>query len=112
MIHPEDYSANEVMRHKKKSARKVPAKSNHKHSFQPCILDSYGVEYSREIGFYRVPELSVAAYCPICGKLSGRRFGSYTVEEQKQLDPVSRTWPMFHVEDTIGAKYVNIEDKR
>lgn len=108
----EDYAENDVARYKKKSARKVPAKSNHKHSFQPCILDSYGVEYSREIGFYQVPELSVGTYCSICGKLHNRWFGGYTDEERKQLNPASRTWPMFHVEDMIRTKYVNIEDKR
>lgn len=115
MIYPDDYSANEVMRYRKKSARKTPAKSNHKHSFQPCVIETRGVKFSHDRGFYEGEGIAISSYCPICGKLGSRRlsilFGDYTAEERKQLNPVSRTWPTFRVEDTIRAKYVNIEDK-
>ena len=58
------YDDDEVMRYRKKSSRKPPKKSSHKHLDANCVFlltNKYNGEVYPTIGLY----------CPICGKVEG-----------------------------------------
>ena len=65
------YVCEEVPRHRKKAIKKVPKKSNHKHTFEPVILSYINPngEFSPERGFISQRDYCAGRRCSICGKL-------------------------------------------
>lgn len=61
----------DVARYHKKSKRKPPAKSKHKHEFKPCVFEYEDIIFDNAHGFINKPEHSFAmgGYCHICGKI-------------------------------------------
>lgn len=115
----------EELPHKKKSRRRPPAKSKHKHDFQPCVFEYEGLRFDKGRGFVPKPEATIGGYCTICGKIShalGAEFrrwvplwpgspggsSEYTEEAKLELDASTRTLPTFHLRDYLGQKYVDL----
>lgn len=112
----------EVAPYKKKSVKRPPPKSKHKHDYQPCILDTKSAAYSKEYGFVDTRELNVGTYCTICGKIGDvNMFGidpnetciaktlwRFSDEQRTQLNPATRTWPLFRVDDYFKQKFVDL----
>lgn len=123
----------EVPKYKKKSKAKSPKKADHKHIFEPCILE-YNFPYGKleeGKGFQPISQTRIDGYCPICGKvgpidmerwwktdkpLNSRNFGFQTEpteEALRELNPETRTLPTFDVgDDWIFPKYVDIGETR
>ena len=117
----------EVMPHKKKSNKKTPTKSDHKHEFVPCVVGFNMPRYDRKKGMVPTPTEQISSYCPVCGKIGlqdhqcwweweswkGTRAGSYvpTEEAKRELNPETRTLPTFWIGDMF-AKYVNLEEQK
>lgn len=61
----------EEMRYKKKKKKQRPKKADHKHEFEPCILNWYNTQYKfdRERGFVGAWDYAPGSRCRICGKL-------------------------------------------
>lgn len=65
----DNYLEDEVMRHRKKSKKKPPKKANHKHEYEPVILEyenRHG-KLSTEKGFEPAIDYSLGKRCKICG---------------------------------------------
>lgn len=105
----------ELTPYKKKSKRRPPKKSKHKHEYQPCIVE-YPEDWwkkAHERSGKLKPELFYC--CPLCGKLStppnlmewyektGASSGLFTYtwgvspneKLQRELDPATRTLPTY-----------------
>ena len=123
----------EIPKYRKKSKAKPPKKCDHKHIFEPCVLEFNGIRYSKEHGItYDNPEMRIDYYYTICGKIGGlleleRWFEFRKVphpifkelreevpneECKKELDPATRTLPTFFIEDPYFTKYVNINSNQ
>ena len=121
----------EIPRHKKKSRAKPPKKANHKHYYEPCVLEFDGCRISQEHGItYDKPEAIISAYCPVCGKVGSlpdmerwyatryvsnavhlRLIEQYETDEcKRELDQKTRTLPTFWVEDRWFTKYVEVPE--
>lgn len=117
---------NDIPKYKKKSTAKPPAKAKHKHIYEPCLLERplYWWRKKHEQGSEK--DIGFSSYCPVCGKVGSvdverwfvsiKSFGAdfhpyirdeYTVEAQLELDPRTRTIPVFKVDDPF-AKFVDI----
>lgn len=116
----------DVVRYRKKSKRRPPAKSKHKHEFQPCVFEYEDIMFDRARGFINKPEHSfrMGGYCPVCGKIgitdhewmrtvpvkpggSAVRIVN-TEDTERELNPATRTLPTFFLEDRWGQKYVDL----
>lgn len=120
-----DYE-NEVAPYKKKSTKKAPPKSKHKHDFKPCVFEYDSVRLDKAHGFVPKPDLMLGSYCPICGKIgsadgfwrqwvpvkpgSAAGRSEYTEDALKELNPETRTLPTFRLDDWIGQKFVSFEE--
>ena len=102
----------EETRYRKKSVKRPPKKSTHKHVFKPCVFETKGIVFDKAHGIVKGPnEYKMGSYCEICGKVGpadrkwwcvgNSRFllGQYTEEAERQLDPATRTLPTFYLED-------------
>ncbi len=102
----------DVPKYRKKSQKKTPKKSNHKHEWENCVYETDSVGYSKEKGFYKTAELTIGKYCPICGKIGvigdqdyrintsqNPRFFHMEWSEKalKEFNPVTRTLPFFRI---------------
>lgn len=114
-------------RYRKRSARKPPTKSKHKHDYQPCVFEFDGLELSKEHGFTNTkPDAKLGSYCTICGKIGypdpgrwttfvpvqpGAKAGRsvYTDEALAELNKETRTLPTFRLEDVWRQKFVSTE---
>lgn len=121
---------NDVPKYKKKSTAKPPAKAKHKHVYEPCILEQLE-EWHRKPHERKTNEthLRFASYCPICGKVGDtdvdrwrtyvkkhNGFCSYletvlTEEAERELNPMTRTLPVFYIGDQWRPKYVDIGEE-
>ena len=116
-------------KHKKKSKAKPPKKSNHKHYYEPCILEYPSDWYKKEHEKSGDKKILIHGYCPICGKLSYLEnierwytkeqvpnlhfFTTHTVPTEecaKELNPNTRTLPTFCVSDMF-QKFVELDQK-
>ena len=110
---------------RKKAKKKTPKKSNHKHEYQPCVLGFEIMVYDLETGQRPKPSNRIATYCPHCGKIGTTDFDrwytwvstdppagryEYTVDAKKELNPATRTLPLFHVDDEFFSTFVNLEE--
>lgn len=125
-----DFS-NDIPKYKKKSTAKPPAKSKHKHVYEPCLID-YPEQWYLKPHEHQLYEngrekrrLRFDSYCPVCGKTGGidkdRWWTSvkkhngvisyiesiHTEEAERELNPATRTLPVFKV-DGWGEKFVDI----
>lgn len=110
----------EFPRYRKKSTRRPPKKSNHKHLYQYCVLRE-----RHHTPFGVRDELVIGTYCPTCGKI-GWRGGlekdgwiindahppfihhEWSDKAKREFDPATRTLPFFDVTDLIGQKFVEV----
>ena len=121
----------EVGRYRKKSKRKPPKKFDHKHVFEPCVLEynnPYG-ELSRERGFITTREARIDGYCPMCGKIGSIDMTPWEKNRDvhrghlivfnrepsdaalRELDPLTRTLPTFDVgDDWCLPKFVKLPE--
>ena len=117
---------NDIPKYRKKSTKKPPVKAKHKHVYEPCLFEIphewYCKPHERKSN---ATFLVFRSYCPICGKTSGcdrerwftrvKRFNGvihylesvHTEEAERELNPVTRTLPVFKVADQF-AKFVDI----
>ena len=112
--------------YRKKAKKKTPKKSNHKHEYQPCVLEYTDFIYDLVLDKQVTKRNRIASFCPFCGKIGSRtdfdrwyawvstdspagRF-EYTVEALKELNPATRTLPLFHVDDGFFSTFVNLEE--
>ena len=122
---------NDIPKYRKKSTAKPPAKSKHKHVYEPCLFEYPAHWYmkSHEHMMYErghiKKSLRFGSYCPICGKtgeIDLKRWWTsvkkhdgihsyiesiYTEEAERELNPVTRTLPVFSI-DSWSAKFVDI----
>ena len=115
--------SDEVMPYKKKSNRKPPKKSKHKHDYQPCVFEYNGIRLDKAHGFVPDSKTGFGSYCTICGKIgsygderwtrwvpvNGGPAGhsEYTEEAKAELNPETRTLPTFRIEDIWSQKFVD-----
>ena len=115
----------EMMPYRKKSQKKAPSKANHKHHFEPCIIEYMGERLERGRGFIPDAKTAIKSYCPVCGKLSSELDYSIWYKKEivkrcwynqpterllQELDPNTRTLPTFWVDDYWKQKYVELRD--
>lgn len=119
----------DIPKYKKKSTAKPPTKAKHKHVYEPCLFEQLELWYLKPHERKRnKTQLEFGSYCPICGKvgeanrdrwwtlvkkLSGSC--SYiervrTEEAERELNPATRTLPVFYIGDEWNPKYVKIEE--
>lgn len=117
----------EVPRYRKKSQKKPPKKSDHKHVFEPCVLEYPQDWFLKEHLRNGEKKAAISSYCPMCGKIGNidiERWwtresimvGNFpcwnsipTEEAELELNPETRTLPTFMC-DGIFQKFVNIEE--
>lgn len=116
----------EVPRYRKRSQKKPPKKSDHKHVFEPCVVEYPQDWYVKEHLRSGEKKAAISSYCPICGKIGSIdierwwtretiMFGNYacfqsipTEEAELELNPETRTLPTFTC-DNFFQKFVDIE---
>jgi len=116
-----DTESSDIPRHRKKAQPKGLKRSNHKHIYEPCLLEydwAPNPSTSKSEGTIVV----FRSYCTLCGKLGdvdvSRWFvppeknyiwpKGYTEAAKKELDPATRTIPLFKVENGIFTKFVEL----
>ena len=115
----------DIPKHKKKSQKKTPRKSDHKHLCEPCIIERPEDWYKKEHERSGKTVAEFYGYCPICGKITAfipnrdrwyttvkRNNGVFsyletvpTEEGARELNPTTRTLPTFEA-DGICVKRV------
>lgn len=92
---------------------------------RPCVFEFSGIQLSKEYGWQPKLEIELGSYCTICGKIHigdferwtvwtpvkpGSKAGRsvYTEEAMRELNEETRTLPMFHIEDRLKQKYVDL----
>ena len=124
-----DYDISDVPKYRKKSKKSSPKKSNHEHEYEFCVFEYEGFSLSDTLGIQNVMEHSIGTYCRICGKIGdiqtrdskwvsdssvynrGVAVGyKYNDDSLVQLNPETRTLPLFSIGNMWKVKYVNLED--
>lgn len=124
----------EYVKHKKKSSAKPPQKSKHKHRYEDCLFAQPTSRYDKAHGIvYDNYELVFGSYCPVCGKIGSVNIKKwydlvksqydgpsiflqcmYSEEPNEaakcELDPETRTLPLFTLTEMFGQKYVDLEE--
>lgn len=120
----------DIPKYRKKSTARPPAKVKHKHVYEPCLLEElmewYCKPHERKTNKTR---LRFSSYCPICGKVGSMdkdRWWTtikkttemfsylepvYTEEAERELNPITRTLPVFYVGDQWRPKFVDIGEE-
>jgi hypothetical protein len=119
---------NDIPKYRKKSTASPPAKAKHKHVYEPCLLDEPCEWYLKPHERSGKRYLRFASYCPICGKTNSgdhERWWTtikkhngvtsyiervHTEEAERELDPTTRTLPVFKV-DEWRQKFVDIGEE-
>lgn len=121
---------NDIPMYRKKSTASPPAKAKYKHIYEPCLLEElvewYMKPHERKTN---KTQLRFRSYCPICGKVGDmdkdrwwthvkKSNGSfsylepvYTEEAERELNPATRTLPVFYVGDQWRPKFVDIGEE-
>ena len=117
--------SDDIPKYKKKSANKPPKKTKHKHTYEQCLIEYPEQYYLKEHNRNGKTQLHFASYCPICGKVNiadikrwyvdtkhsdGVRSWievDYTDEAKQELNPETRTLPVFHGDSWL-PKFVDI----
>lgn len=116
---------NDVPKYRKKSTAKPPAKAKHKHVYEPCIIEAPLEWYAHPHERSGKTRLTFRTYCPDCGKIGPNEHGRwlttvkkhngltsylesvYTEEAERELNPITRTLPVFRA-DTPWPKSIDI----
>ena len=78
-----DMRDNDVAPYRKKSKKSVPKKSNHKHIYEPVILEYWNPQFKFDHrGFVGGVDKYPGSRCNVCGKLA-TGFPKGSVEEEK-----------------------------
>ena len=113
----------EFPRYRKKSQRKPPKKSDHKHEYTYCVFHEH---IKTMFGF--TEEFRIGTYCPICGKIGGRgdleKDGwlvnsasppwvchGWSDKAKKEFIASTRTLPYFEISDFFSQKFVDVDGK-
>lgn len=115
----------EITPHRKRSQRKSPKKTDHKHDYQPCVFEYDSLEFDKAHGL--VPgkiKTGFGMYCTICGKIGGDGLArwtrwvtvnggpaghsEYTEEAEAELNPETRTLPTFRINDMWMQRFVDL----
>lgn len=121
---------NDIPKYHKKSQARPPAKAKHKHVYEPCLFEQL-LEWHLKPHERKDNKtwLKFGSYCPICGKVGetdcdrwrttvkkcdGER--SYvesvrTEEAERELNPATRTLPVFYIGDEWRPKFVDLEEE-
>lgn len=114
----------------KKSTVKPPKKATHKHIYEPCLFEQlvewYCKPHERKTN---KTQLRFGSYCPICGKTGATDTNRWwtsvkkhngaisyyetvpTDEGERELNPMTRTMPVFYVGDEWRPKFVDIGEE-
>lgn len=116
----------EIPRYRKKSNKIGLKRSKHKHQYADCLLETNNYPDFRT-GRIEGTRMWFGSYCTICGKIGEvldweRWFTKqqlpfpfqaiweeHTEEAERELDPETRTIPVFWVEDSIKTKFVELK---
>ena len=120
----------DIPKYRKKSTARPPAKAKHKHVYEPCLLEElvewYMKPHERKTN---KTKLCFSSYCPICGKVGDvdrerwwtrvkKNVGVvsvyesiHTEEAERELNPATRTLPVFYVGDQWRPKFVELEEE-
>lgn len=107
----------EVPRYKKKSKKKPPRKSDHKHVFEPCVLEYPRGWFKKQYEQNEDRNVAIGSYCPLCGKVGDFNWvefefvwfnDSMSEEVEMEINPETRTLPTFWCDDPF-QKFVDIE---
>ncbi len=98
----------DVTRYHKKSKRKPPAKSKHKHEFKPCVFEYEDIIFDNAHGFINKPEHSIWTSIAPVKPNSTAVCVVDTEEARAELDPATRTLPTFFLKDRWFQKYVDL----
>lgn len=120
---------NDIPKYRKKSTATPPTKAKHKHVYEPCLLRRPIDWYMKEHARCGQTDFGFSSYCPMCGKVGpidiGKWFVSikcldvdfepyikneYSEEAKRELNPKTRTIPVFDVADPF-AKFVDIGEE-
>lgn len=105
-----------TVRYRKKSSRRPPKKSDHKHVWADCVF-----EFTTESTWHE--KTSIGLYCPVCGKVHNTISAKYRIntanppfycmdwseEGYRELNPATRTLPTFQIHD-VFSKFITKED--
>ena len=120
---------NDIPKYQKKSTARPPAKAKHKHVYEPCLVEQLELWYCKpHERKSNKTMLRFKTYCPICEKVGPQDtkrwwtsvkkhngFCSYletvpTEEAERELNPATRTLPVFYVGDQWSPKFVELEE--
>lgn len=120
---------NEIPKYKKKARKHTPKKANHEHEYAFCVYEYEGFALGEASGMYKTLEKSIGTYCRICGKIGdvhtrdpkwvlnsavfnrGVAVGyKYNDEALAQMNPDTRTLPLFSIGNMWKVKNVYLED--
>lgn len=106
---------NDVPRHRKRSNKKTPTKSDHKHEYANCVYDVPTLRFEQSRGFLPTTRTAIGTYCTICGKVGdvySRSWFSqvntwppqWSNEAMQEFDEETRTLPRFKLDDIFQKK--------
>ena len=109
----------DIPKYQKKSTAKPPAKAKHKHVYEPCLIEQLELWYCKpHERKSNKTMLRFKTYCPICGKVSPQdtkrwwtSVKKHTEEAERELNPATRTLPVFYIGDEWRPKFVDIEEE-
>ena len=98
-----DFEKNDIPKYKKKAKTNTTKKSNHKHTYENCLLIYEGRPY-------------LSQYCTICGKTNDTKFALhekisdhiYRILRPEEIFEKYKSLPKFTV-DAMFAKNVNLK---
>lgn len=112
----------EFPRYRKKTKRRPPAKSDHKHSYTYCVFHE---RIKTPFGYNE--EFRIGTYCPVCGKIGSARFlerdgwldnvapilvrHEWTDKAKKEFVASTRSIPYFEIFDAVRQKFVNVNQE-
>lgn len=117
----------DIPKYQKKSTARPPAKAKHKHVYEPCLFEQLELWYCKpHERKSNKTWLKFGSYCPICGKVGETDYDRWrtvvkkhngvcsylervpTEEAKRELDPATRTLPVFYIGDQWRPKFVDI----
>lgn len=101
----------EEVKYRKKSQRRPPKKSKHKHDYQPCLFRSPIDDFDIAIGRHLVSKIFRGTYCSKCGKVGEWNFLDYLTDEEITEEEVF-TLPLFDVNDVFAVKFVDLKENK
>lgn len=108
----------DIPRYRKKSKKKPPKKSDHKHVFELCIFEYPRDWYKKSHEQSGDNHVAIGSYCPLCGKVGNFKWESEFVwfnepmpeEVEMEINPETRTLPTFWCVEGPFQKFVDIKE--